>query len=953
MPDYTSKRVSWNETSGRMAHHIRDGATSTVWMVRDEQNGQWVMKIPFQHSGDLSRFRPEIEVVKTLQSEGLSSLPDCYNAQMEDGTAGIVMPYYAVEDQAFLARQRSEFLESEFFSFARQVIQLFSTCAKVGIRNTDIKDENFYWLDGKLIVLDWNRCEDMRDPVRDEKEMTALVTQVLYLIFIGKNPPASVNGVDPAWAAAIPRPLRRILYLITRGMLNFERLGQELKWWGVLAKLEHPFTADKFERALAAYDLEEESEAVLDLNEMATSIPPLPDDVRTWMESHATRANWQQRQPIRELDEALSLIRQDWEDFQLDAARSSSIQLAQRMVGKLIPAEKLGELARVVVVSVWLKKLPLTILGEGKKKVHSLVKFWLDWQPLDAMVTDDRELAAGVQEASTVLQNITDWVNQTRSLVIQPFSENAYSDWEKLRGQLQQWGDNFKANEGLSTVLDLLETCLPVWKPSYKAAAGTSQIDPKDIEFALSQNESPGTIRKHLEAGERQGDLIAVYRLICLVEEEAWAEVLSWCNHIQGSSAVIHKAREYARERCIQWVEEKTGGTVYLADFRYLDGLINQLGIIDQLPKWRINQSFFNKSFDEINNEDSLSACVNYLIEPCKLNVEDRENLDASILLTLLKACRWVDTLRMQMGGGNTMDVETLINKAKELVDKKDELTTLISSVGGIKTSLAELDGQVSQVQESLNIRNSSVSQLNAELNNLKTAFTDIRAGVDGMDVYNQATLQTQIGALTHQLNSLKAALDPAVVLQLAYTLAFARQWGAAIQLLEYSSKVHSDGMNLTQASMDHLKSIYGDMGCQWDFESWASGLATFEFDKVYSIIKKLKDQGHEEKPYFAWLFAITYTTQMKSNSGWLDLLYKGDLDTLQTQLAAAPNSIECDYMKTQVELFKLAKCMKEYQDDIPIDNFWLLRQQIPDAIWAVVFASAEKTIPRTMITRQ
>lgn len=943
MPDYTSKRVMWNGTSGRIAHHIRDGATSTVWMVQDEQNGQWVMKIPFQQSGDLSRFRPEIDVVKTLRGEGLNSLPELFDAQMEDGTAGIVIPYYPVEDQAFLARQRSEFLQSEFFSFARQVILLFSTCAKIGIRNTDIKDENFYWLDGKLIVLDWNRCENMRDSTRDEKEMAALVAQVLYLIFTGKNPPTSVNGVDPAWAGAISRPLRRIHYLAMRGMLNFKRLGQELKWWEVLAKLEHPYTADKFEQALTAYDLGEESDAILDLCELATSSPPLSDELRAWMESHATQANWQQRLPIRELDEALSLIRKDWEDFQLDAARSNSIQLAKRMLGKPVPMEKLGELARVVVVSVWLKKLPLTILEEGKKKVHSLVKFWLDGQPLGALVTDDRELTAGVQVASTVLQNITNWVNQARLLVVQPLSEKTYSDWEKLNGQLLQWGGDFRANTDLSTVLDLLETCLPVWKPAPMAAAGRSQVDLKIIESALSKNESPGSIRELLEAGERQGELIAVYRLICMVEEQAWVEVLSWCNRIQDSSAVIYKAREYARGGCIQWVKEKTRDTVYRADFWYLDGLISQLDIIDQLPQWHTKRSFFNMSFDEISNENSLSACGNDRIEPFKLNVKDRENLDVATMLTLLKARGWVESLRAQMGGGNTMDVETLIIKAQELVDKKDEVTTLISSVGDINTSLTELDGQISQAQESLSSRNSLISQLTDKFNNLKTAFADIRTDVDDKDANNQVTLQATIGALTGQLKSLNSALDPAVVLQLAYTLAFARQWEAAIQLLKYSSKVQSDGKNLTQPSLNHLEAIYSDRACQGDYESWASGLATFEFDKVYPIIKKLKDQGHEGKPYFAWLFAITYTAQTKNNSGWLELLYKGDLDTLQTQLAAAPHSIEKDYMKTQVELFQLALLMKENQEDIPLDNFWLLRQQIPDAIWAVVFSSMEK----------
>jgi len=176
MQDYTNRQVTWTsdgrDHTARILNHIRDGATSSAWLAIEEDNpsSQWVVKVPFsdavQYDVSGNPFVPELDVIDALRQEygqgRYAPLPEMYHAELDPPSNSniLIIKYYPVDQQAILALRQTNVTKEWFLKFAIESAYLFSTCIKIGYRNTDVKDENFFWTpDQNLVVLDWNRYE--------------------------------------------------------------------------------------------------------------------------------------------------------------------------------------------------------------------------------------------------------------------------------------------------------------------------------------------------------------------------------------------------------------------------------------------------------------------------------------------------------------------------------------------------------------------------------------------------------------------------------------------------------------------------------------------------------------------------------------------------------------------------------------------------------------------------
>lgn len=950
MQDYTNRQVTWIKDgrghTARILNHIRDGATSSAWLAIEDGEPlmQWVVKVPFSNTVQVDvsgrPFVSELQVVEALrqkyQQGRYAPLPEMYSAKIDAPSNSniLIIKYYPVEQQAILALRQSNVTKEQFLKFAIESAKLFSTCIKIGYRNTDIKDENFFWApDQNLVVLDWNRCTQFDPghvPADMQKEMERLLVQVLHAVLTGREITRSLPPViDPSWDDALPRTFRRIIWDASRPAVrsNFDLLLQRLNWWRVLNTWDPQDFAEIIRQVdeLQTYSTSdnEKFQEFLDAVEWLESLKSgsqLDNDHQERMKVWRQWANAQLLSPKQQLDRTVHEVKKLLLALDPVNARNMCETWFQAQAQNLtLPVQAQWELGRYYLMTLELLELSevgeLTIIGNGREKARQLIEFWES--KTDTLFNGDVALSRTAGMANKKLLDTDQLVQHAEELG--SLSRQEFDNQPTLCQELSELREGFqKLPPLISNFLNLL---LPPWEADgLKRITSERELIKKNSERcdnkkkrlidAFRSNSELRDVSVIIEDGAdcEDADLREIRSITSLISAQNWYEIFKISNAPASKSELIQVAIEYARGAFNNWLDDLKKKTLYRADYEILrviftinNELNNDKTLLQRLELFK--QANVESKSNDLN---WLEQCRTDMVEPYQWNDQDIDQRSIGWLITLVNLSNKVEQLdglerRLSeiKGELKVSDITSLRNQADQAIEEYHrqiaEAERVKEKLNPMMEELKSLENQIRTLQSK--IGSPELQNLQDQINKLKGLATD---------------LEESFKNLSSEQANVDSALNPTRVLDAALHLACLEEWDLAIKVLGASLQNHEDAplcVPLKNCKV-HLEEIQDNHVMHTGYHNWLHALKhPTNPDSLANAAQALQDLAEDlGKPLYDYLCRMHLAIFNQSkHTHWSKLLVNNPTNLIKELEAENTDSLELTFWRDRMEMYRLA----------------------------------------------
>jgi len=895
--DYTHQLVRWTDEQGCDHHativsHIRDGATSTVWMAMENklegQAAEWVVKIPLpsQINNHADEFEPEEEVVEKITAQyqkvgKKAPLPEMAKTQVMDLPA-IVMKFYSVENQAILVRQQPDFVKWNYAHFALDSVAIFQTCYEIGLINTDIKEENFYWYEpGGLLVLDWNRCQRL-EKFKDQgesgrREMIRLLVEILYMVYTGKDIPRPLPaGVDITWSGPqTPRSLRRLVLDANQGhrLTTFAALRERVDWmvktisWEV-GDLPIVISYCKTLQEDQKTPVLSRAESILDLVDTF-----LPFASGTQREDLLSSQSWARSRMIAQgirLEEGCAEIKTALE--KVDSQRA--IQRCEVLLTELdLPAREKWKLGRWYLIAQCINDLrrqgSLTIIQQGEEKAAHIIEFLkpngAQSHPITGVAS---ELQASVLSTYKRIQDVDALLQKAEKLsyLSSIDADNQLLLWQEIQQTL-----NAPLGDLPRQVKEIIYLAMPVVDESVlsrqimlekeKARNEQNTLELKQkVKAMLREGHALDAIYQHVttQPVSLDLDLRALLTAVEAAQRGDWPEALSLTKTQQVQS---FDALQQILAKLTPWLQQKAKSVLYMVDMQQLKRVFDELNGL-RVPTESPTQSLSNSLQSRLAvltlcdpySLDWYLACKENHLEPELLSASDETNQPVDwhiIRLTL-------DQKRAQLDQ-TIREVKQSMEKLNEMVDLQD-LNRRIDDA--IRLSKDLINNMNVQNQDLLNTRvtiaegennlTDQVQKLTKELDQLKgrtiqlinpnTPEGSLQKQVEAIRTSIQSVggfihqMEEAMGNLREHQEAMSGVVDVATLVHLVVDLSMKKQWLPAQSFVSTMLKRMDPGSysaNILQGWKNNLDVISRDESIKRLYEQWIDALQKGASQKV------------------------------------------------------------------------------------------------------------------------
>lgn len=918
---------------------IGTGATSSIWLGNDSSGRKFAIKVPNDVRFIETEFLDERDVIKRIAAKQeemgmVINVPRHFIGKIEGkGTEALILEYIPIEKQWLLeSKSDPEFLSKGIFEAAAQANELFKTTYQLGILNQDVKIENFYWFEdeSRFVFLDWNRCIAVSDQPENYQSLRDALVTFIYESITGETPPEPLPPLDSVgpglWDDEVSRPVRRMLYHMREGGLNFDTIDYLLKWQKDLLSL--PFIpnalANKIREIINSpqYTPSEKKEFLLDIKDLILQ-------------------HKEYREENYDNVETIDQFIQQYDTGMTNTSATAQIETVRLLLKRVQPT-RAKEILKTITMDSENQKIDNDVLFK-EWFAACLVADWLQKYGLvsaeeveDVMRCFDNHLGSDQihtkSESEAFVRSQYDLFLQSEKLISEaeeinkiPYpaaKKQAIEDFNKkviahldnipietrayFEPQIPNWDLNLiereiqameaeKAKSDVSSGLKDQIRSLLIGRTTYPK----DEIDRLLIESNINI--------LHFR------DLSAIKLLNLNLENQSYSNALKIARALSEFPRIEEKVVEYVLEQFE--IYEKL--TLYAADIRRIDQALNLVPESHLMGKETLRnlrqRVEFAKRADYTLQED-LDRCEALNIEPWAMNGKT-----LPLLVSSLKGFTQIASMQKEV----IESQRKLNSRAPE-----EEINTLYAVYDTVHQQLDELNKQQDSVASVQEIVNEKSHTINTLIEQAKSGQADLEM-MKGRLIESIEVMQP----LFEKINSIKLSDFPVPtkmenevffitwldsILMSGTREAFRQAANSAAEYIN-QTKTRGEESHMVQAWLRHLLEINGNYELQNNYLDWINGIRSRDSGKSANAMRKLKnEQGTYLYDQLVSKYRSNFGSQNSNEEKFSQLFLNGQIDQLETLLTSTISDSAYDELQIAEWNYriKMVRNLRDYYEN-------------------------------------